>query len=87
MADILIYTSALCGFCYSAKRLLAGKGAEYTEIDVTFSAKKRAEMTARAGGQTSVPQIWIGDEHIGGSDELYALEAAGRLGPLLDGRS
>lgn len=83
MADILIYTSALCGFCYRAKRLLADKGAKYTEIDVTFSGKKRAEMSARASGQTSVPQIWIDGEHIGGSDELYALEANGRLDPLL----
>ncbi|MEE8444690.1 MAG: glutaredoxin 3 [Alphaproteobacteria bacterium] len=83
MAEILIYTSALCGFCYSAKRLFADKGVEFTEIDVTFGGKKRAEMSARAGGQTSVPQIWIGGEHIGGSDELYALEADGRLDPLL----
>ena len=84
MAEILIYTNALCGFCYRAKRLLADKGVKFTEIDVTFSGKKRAEMCARAGGQTSVPQIWIDGEHIGGSDELYALEADGRLDPLLE---
>ena len=82
MAKIEIYTSAMCLFCYRAKHLLAKKGVDFTEIDVTFSPGKRAAMTERAGNQ-SVPQIWIGDRHIGGSDELYALDAQGRLDGLL----
>ncbi len=82
MSGVVIYTSALCGFCSRAKRLLKQKGAEITEIDVTFSPKKRAEMMQRAG-RTSVPQIWIGDHHVGGADELLALEEAGRLDDLL----
>lgn len=83
MSRVVIYTSALCGFCYRAKRLLKQKGVEVTEIDVTFSPAKRAEMVAKAG-QTSVPQIFIGDHHVGGSDELVALEEAGRLDALLE---
>lgn len=84
MAKIEIYTSAMCGFCYRAKRLLKKKGAEFTEIDVTFSPRKRARMAERAGSR-SVPQIWIDDLHIGGSDELYALDARGRLDEMLGG--
>ena len=82
MSGVVIYTSALCGFCSHAKRLLKQKGAEITEIDVTFSPKKRAEMMQKTG-RTSVPQIWIGDHHVGGADELLALEEAGRLDDLL----
>lgn len=84
MADITIYTSMLCGFCARAKSLLESKGAPYTEIDVTFSPGKRQEMVERAG-RTSVPQIWIGDTHVGGSDELAALEHQGELDSLLGG--
>ncbi len=84
MAKIEIYTSAMCLFCYRAKRLLAKKGVEFTEIDVTFSPGKRARMAERAGSR-SVPQIWIDDRHVGGSDELYALDAQGRLDGLLGG--
>ncbi len=83
MSGITIYTSGLCPFCYRAKSLLEGKGAAYEEIDVTFSPKHRAEMIAKAGGETSVPQIWIGERHIGGSEELQALESAGELDRLL----
>lgn len=83
MAGIKIYTTGMCPFCYRAKALLDGKSAVYEEINVTFSPKKRAEMVAKAGGQTSVPQIWIGEQHIGGSDELEALESAGELDRLL----
>lgn len=84
MADITIYTSALCGYCARAKALLDSKGAAFTEIDVTFNPAKRREMTERAG-RTSVPQIWIGETHVGGSDELMALEQAGKLDPMLKG--
>lgn len=83
MAKIEIYTSALCGFCYRAKRILDAKGVSYEETDVTFSPGKRAEMMERAGSR-SVPQIWIDDAHIGGSNELAALDAAGTLDALLE---
>ena len=85
MAKIEIYTSAFCPFCYRAKRVLDGKGVAYTEIDVTFRPRKRGEMIRRAGGRSSVPQIWIDGRHIGGSDELVALNEAGALDPLLEG--
>ena len=83
MLGITIYTTGLCPFCYRAKALLDDKGAAYEEISVTFSPRRRAEMAARAGGATSVPQIWIGERHIGGSDELEALESKGELDRLL----
>jgi len=83
MSGITMYTTGLCPFCYRAKALLDAKGVAYEEINVTFSPKRRAEMTAKAGGQTSVPQIWIGEQHIGGSDELQALESAGELDRML----
>jgi glutaredoxin 3 len=66
-----------------AKQLLARKGVAFEEIDVTFDDARHEEMTARAGGRTSVPQIWIGDEHIGGCDDLYDLEYANRLDAML----
>jgi len=83
MKPVTIYTTRVCGFCRMAKALLAQKGAAYTEIDVTFDDALRAEMTRKAGGRTSVPQIWIGDRHVGGCDDLYALHYAGRLDALL----
>lgn len=83
MRKVTIYTTALCPYCHSAKRLLKQKGADFDEIDVTFSPGKRREMAAKAG-RTSVPQIWIGDSHVGGCDELYALDAEGELEPLLN---
>ena len=83
MPEVTIYTTGLCGFCYRAKSLLKAKGVDFTELDVTFNPKKRAELRERAGGSTSVPQIWIGERHVGGSDDLYALEAAGELDTLL----
>jgi glutaredoxin 3 len=76
---VTIYTTGMCPYCYRAKALLDGKGVDYTEIDVTFDPGRRAEMREKAGGRSTVPQIWIGDEHIGGSDELYDLEARGEL--------
>lgn len=83
MAKITIYTSMWCPYCSMAKRLLKGKGANFEEIDVTMNATKRAHMTELAGGRTSVPQIFIDDTHVGGCDELHALDAEGKLDPLL----
>jgi len=83
MADVTIYTTMFCPFCWRAKQLLDGKGAAYREIDVDTTPGARQEMMARAGGGHTVPQIFIGERHVGGSDELYALEADGKLDPLL----
>jgi len=83
MPKVTIYTSSYCPYCISAKRLLDRKGVRYEEISVDGRNAVRAEMTAKAGGRYTVPQIWIGDRHVGGCDDLYALEDAGRLDPLL----
>ncbi|MFY0614729.1 MAG: glutaredoxin 3 [Hyphomicrobiaceae bacterium] len=83
MSKITIYTSMWCPYCTMAKRLLNEKGAEFEEIDVTMNASKRAKMVERAGGRTSVPQIFVGDTHVGGCDELHALDAQGKLDPML----
>jgi len=83
MAKIEIYTQSWCGYCYRAKRLLESKGAEFTEIDLGVEDRTQ-EMVQRANGRRSVPQIFIDGKHIGGSDDLYALEAAGKLDPLLN---
>lgn len=83
MANVEIYTSPFCGFCYQAKSLLKKKGVDYTEIDIMFHPGRRPEMMARANGVHTVPQIFIDDAHIGGCDELYALDADGKLDPLL----
>lgn len=85
MQTIEIYTSPLCGFCHAAKRLLNAKGASFTEIDLARQPERRAEMLGRAQGARTVPQIFIGDLHVGGCDELYALDKAGKLDPLLKG--
>jgi len=79
MAKIEIYTSPFCGFCTAAKRLLGKKNAAFEELDVMLHPKRKREMVARAGGQTSVPQIFIDGEHIGGCDDLFELEADGEL--------
>ena len=79
MSNIVLYTTMFCPFCTRAKRLLAAKGVSYNEIDVGMDAAKRQEMMNRAGGRHSVPQIFIGDRHLGGSDELVALEQTGEL--------
>jgi len=84
MAKVKMFSTALCPFCFRAKQLLKHKGADVEEIDVTFSPSKRAEMAEAAGSRT-VPQIWIGERHVGGCDELYALDAKGELEPLLRG--
>ncbi len=83
MAKIEIYTSQWCGFCARAKSLLNSKGAAYQEYDVTMGGPLRAEMEARAPGARTVPQIFINDVAIGGSDKLAALEAAGELDAMI----
>ena len=80
---ITVYSTAFCPFCHRAKALLKKKGAEFNEIDVTMKPGKRKEMRELAGGVNTVPQIWIGDVHVGGCDELHALDASGKLDPLL----
>jgi len=79
MSNVVLYTTIFCPFCTRAKRLLDAKGVSYNEIDVGMDAAKRQEMLDRAGGRHTVPQIFIGDRHLGGSDELVALEQAGEL--------
>ena len=79
MASIVLYTTMFCPFCSRAKGLLEAKGVSYTEIDVGMDSLKRQEMMDLAGGRQTVPQIFIGDRHVGGSDELVALERAGEL--------
>lgn len=83
MQPVEIYTSPTCGYCHAAKRLLAHKGVSYTEIDVTSQPDRRAEMMQRANGGRTVPQIFIGDTHVGGFDDMNALERAGKLDALL----
>jgi glutaredoxin 3 len=83
MAKIEVYSSFLCGYCARAKSLLKAKGVDYQDLDVFTDPEKRKEMTERAGGRTSVPQIFIDGEHIGGCDELFALDRDGKLDPLL----
>ena len=85
MAKVEIYATMFCPYCFRAKRLLDGKGVASEEVDVTRSPGKRRDMTERAGGRSSVPQIFIDGAHVGGCDELYALEAEGKLDPLLAG--
>lgn len=83
MARVEIYTKFLCPYCTRAKALLSAKDVDFEEIDITMDAKARAQMIDRAGGRTTVPQVFINDAHIGGSDDLAALDAKGGLDPLL----
>jgi glutaredoxin 3 len=85
MAAVVIYTTRYCPYCHSAKALLEQKGAAFTEIDVSGDWQGRQKMVERASGRTTVPQIFVGATHIGGCDELYELDEAGRLDPLLAG--
>jgi len=85
MATVEIYTTSICGFCHRAKSLLSSKGVSFSEIDVMADPSRRAEMMQRANGGRTVPQIFIDNKHIGGSDELAALDRAGKLDPLLNG--
>ena len=81
--EVVIYTKFGCGYCFRAKRLLDAKGVRYTEHDITMGGAKRDEMLARAPMARNVPQIFIGPTHVGGSDDLQALEESGRLDALL----
>ncbi|MFT4793602.1 MAG: glutaredoxin 3 [Paracoccaceae bacterium] len=83
MTSVEIYTTPICGFCHAAKRLLSSKGVAFKEYDVMVTPSLRAEMVKRAEGGRSVPQIFINGDHIGGCDELQALERAGKLDLLL----
>jgi glutaredoxin 3 len=83
MTKVEIYTSQFCGYCHRAKKLLADRGIAFTEIDVGADHIKREEMVKRAHGRRTVPQIFVGDRHIGGCDDLYALDKKGGLMPLV----
>lgn len=83
MAEITIYSTPFCPYCAMAKRLLKSKGAEYTDVDLFMTPGKRSEMLEKANGRHTVPQIFIGDTHVGGFDDLQALDMAGELDPLL----
>jgi glutaredoxin 3 len=85
MRPVEIYTTPICPYCHSAKRLLDRKGVSYREIDVSGDPSERAAMTQRARGRRTVPQIFVGDTHVGGSDDLHALDQAGKLDLLLAG--
>ena len=79
---VVMYTTSWCPYCERARRLLNAKNVSFSEIDIESAPEKRAEMRSRSG-RTSVPQIFIGDHHVGGSDDLHALEGAGKLDSLL----
>lgn len=85
MADVEIYTRMMCGYCAAAKRLLDKKGVPYVEHDASFSTELRQEMIAKANGRSTFPQVFIDGRHVGGSDELHALESEGRLDAMLKG--
>ncbi|MBL6427945.1 MAG: glutaredoxin 3 [Maritimibacter sp.] len=82
MQPVTIYTTPFCGFCHAAKRLLTSKGVAFDEIDVSVDPALRQDMMAKAGRHT-VPQIWVGETHVGGFDDLNTLERSGKLDPLL----
>ena len=83
MAKVEIYTKAWCGYCARAKALLEGKGVAFDEYDITMGGPKRDEMLSRAPGRTTVPQVFIDGQHVGGSDDLRALDSEGKLDALL----
>lgn len=85
MRPVEIYTTPMCPYCHAAKRLLDRKGVAYREIDVSRDPSLRATMTQRSHGRRTVPQIFVGDTHVGGSDDLHALDHVGKLDPLLAG--
>lgn len=85
MRPVEIYTTPTCPYCQAAKRLLDRKGVRYKEIDVSRDPSLRAAMTQRAAGRRTVPQIFIGSTHVGGSDDLHELDHTGKLDPLLAG--
>ncbi len=83
MQPVEIYTTPYCGFCHAAKRLLQEKGVSFSEVDLSRAPDRRQEMMERSNGGYTVPQIFIGKTHVGGCNELYGLERAGKLDPLL----
>ena len=83
MKTVRIYTTPICPYCVRAKSLLSKKGVAFEEIDIFMSEEARQEMLANSGGARTVPQIFVGDTHVGGCDDLYALDNAGKLDPLL----
>ncbi|MFT4961741.1 MAG: glutaredoxin 3 [Paracoccaceae bacterium] len=83
MQPVEIYTSPMCGFCHAAKRLLKQKDVNFSEINVLTNPDRKPEMIQRANGGRTVPQVFVGDIHVGGCDELFALERAGKLDALL----
>ncbi|MGR3367303.1 MAG: glutaredoxin 3 [Sagittula sp.] len=85
MQNVEIYSTPICGYCHAAKRLLTSKGVKFHEIDVMREPARRSEMMDRAHGRHTVPQIFIGETHVGGYDDLAALEREGKLDPLLAG--
>lgn len=85
MPTVEIYTSPFCGFCHAAKRLLSQKGVTFAEFDVSRDPGLRQKMMERAHGRYTVPQIFVGETHVGGCDDLYAMDRAGKLDPLLAG--
>jgi glutaredoxin 3 len=85
LAPIVIYTKATCPYCHAAKDLLRRKGVQFEEIGVDGDRAKQAAMALKTGGRSTVPQIFIGEKHVGGCDDLYDLESEGRLDPLLAG--
>jgi len=87
MPPVDIYTTPFCPYCHDAKALLKKKNVAYTEIDVSRDRALRLKMTERANGRTTVPQIFIGATHVGGCDDLYALDGEGELDPLLNGQT
>tara|TARA_Y100001970_G_C13777714_1_gene623732 strand:- start:230 stop:487 length:258 start_codon:yes stop_codon:yes gene_type:complete len=84
VAKVEIYTSPFCGFCHRAKGLLTQKGVEFSEIDVVMAPDQKQIMVQRANGSSTVPQIFIDDVHVGGCDDLFALESAAKLDPMLE---
>lgn len=83
MKTVEIYTKPTCGFCHMAKRLLSTKGVGFSEVNITAEPKRRAEMIQRANGGSTVPQIFIGGKHVGGCDDLTALDRSGKLDAML----
>ena len=83
MSPVTIYTKGWCPYCSAAKELLTRKGVAFTEVEITGKADERARMAERSGGRTTVPQIFIGDRHVGGCDDLYALDRRGELDTAL----
>jgi len=83
MKPVEIYTTPICGFCHRAKQLLNQKGVDFVEVDVMSHPERKSEMIQRANGSRTVPQIFVGNDHVGGCDDLFALERQGKLDALL----